>query len=192
MERDYIMSTKKNFLYNLSYQVLIMILPIITTPYIARVIGPEGVGIQAYTFSIANYFLLFAMLGINNYGNRSIAMVREDKIKLSKTFISIYFIQAIMSIITIIAYLIYTMFIIKEYRIIFLIQSIYIVSVILDINWFFFGMEQFKLTVVRNTIIKLLSVGFIFIFVKKSDDLYLYCFILATATLISQSVLWNI
>ena len=65
------MSVKKNFLYNLSYQLLLMILPFITTPYISRVIGAEGVGIQAYTISIANYFVLFAMLGINNHGNRS-------------------------------------------------------------------------------------------------------------------------
>ena len=75
------MSTKKNFLYNFSYQLLIIIIPLITTPYVARVIGAKGVGIQSYTYSIANYFVLFTMLGVNNHGNRSIAMVREDKEK---------------------------------------------------------------------------------------------------------------
>ena len=84
------MSTKKNFIYNLAYQILVMVLPLITTPYIARVIGPEGVGVQSYTYSVANYFVLFSVLGINNHGNRSIAMVRNDKEKLSRTFSSIY------------------------------------------------------------------------------------------------------
>lgn len=185
------MSVKKNFIYNFSYQILAMILPLITTPYIARVIGPEGVGVQSYTFSVVNYFVLFAMLGINNHGNRSIAMVRDDKEKLNRTFISIYSIQIIMSIVMIVLYSIYVIFIAKENKVILIIQSIYIISALLDINWFFFGMEQFKVTVVRNTIIKLVSVLSIFILVKKSDDLYLYSLILALAMLISQCILWK-
>lgn len=185
------MSIKKNFIYNFSYQILTMILPLITTPYIARVIGPEGVGVQSYTLSIANYFVLFAMLGINNHGNRSIAMVRGNKEKLNKTFISIYFVQFTMSILMILIYLIYIIFIAKENKVIFIIQAIYIISALLDINWFFFGMEQFKLTVVRNIVIKLASVVSIFIFVRNSNDLYLYSLILALGTLISQCILWK-
>ena len=185
------MSVKKNFIYNLSYQILVMILPLITTPYISRVIGAEGVGIQSYTYSIANYFVLFAMLGVNNHGNRSIAMVRNDNEKLNRTFTSIYLIQAIMSILMIILYIIYIVFFIKSYKIIFIIQLIYIIGALFDINWFFFGMEQFKITVIRNTIIKLISVMSIFIFVKDQSDLYLYSIILALGTLISQLILWR-
>ena len=96
------MSIKKNFIYNFAYQVLVIILPLITTPYISRVIGPEGIGIQSYTYSIANYFVLFAILGISNHGNRSIAMVRDNDEKLNRTFSSIYLVQFIMSIIMII------------------------------------------------------------------------------------------
>lgn len=184
------MSIKNNFIYNLAYQILTMILPLITTPYIARVIGPTGVGIQAYTYSIVNYFVLFSMLGINNHGNRSIAMVRDDKERLSRTFISIYSIQAIMSLLMIIIYSIYIIFFIKEYKIIFIIQIIYIITSFLDINWFFFGMEEFRLTVIRNSIIKLASVCSIFIFVKNSNDLYIYSLILALSGLLSQVVLW--
>lgn len=185
------MSIKKNFIYNLSYQILIMILPFITTPYISRVIGPEGVGIQSYTYSIANYFVLFAMLGVNNHGNRSIAMVKNNKEKLQRTFVSIYSVQFIMSAIMIVLYSIYIIFIAKENKIIFIIQAIYIISALLDINWFFFGMEQFKLTVVRNTVIKLISVVSIFVFVRNSNDLYLYSLILALGSLISQFILWK-
>lgn len=185
------MSVKKNFIYNLSYQILIMILPLITTPYISRVIGAEGIGIQSYTYSIANYFVLFAMLGINNHGNRSIAMVKNNQEKLNKTFTSIYLIQAVMSIIMIVFYIIYIIFFVKSYKIIFVIQLSYIIGALFDINWFFFGMEQFKITVTRNTIIKLMSVMSIFIFVKSENDLYLYSLILALGTLISQLILWN-
>lgn len=184
------MSVKKNFVYNFAYQILVMILPLITTPYIARVIGPEGIGIQSYTYSIVNYFAIFAMMGINNYGNRSIAMVRDHKSKLNKMFTSIYSIQVIMSILMMMLYLIYIIFFVRENRIIFIIQAIYLISVSLDINWFFFGMEKFKLTVVRNTIIKMISVISIFVFVKESKDLYLYAFILAFGNLASQLVLW--
>lgn len=185
------MSVKKNFMYNLSYQILTMIIPLIMTPYISRVIGAEGVGIQSYTYSIVNYFVLFAMLGINNHGNRSIAMVRNDKKKLNTTFTSIYLIQAIMSISMIILYIIYIVFLAKNYKIIFIIQLIYIIGALFDINWFFFGMEQFKITVIRNTVIKLISVLSIFIFVKDSNDLYLYSLILALGVLISQLILWR-
>ena len=185
------MSVKKNFIYNLSYQILIMILPLITTPYISRVIGADGIGIQSYTYSIANYFVLFAMLGVNNHGNRSIAMAKDNKKDLNKTFTSIYLIQAAMSTVMILCYIIDIMVFAKSYKIIFIIQLIYIIGALFDINWFFFGMENFKVTVIRNTIIKLISVMSIFIFIKSESDLYLYSIILALGTLISQLVLWK-
>lgn len=185
------MSTKKNFIYNLSYQILIIVIPLITTPYISRIIGAEGTGIQSYTYSIANYFVLFAMLGIKNHGNRSIAMNRDNRKNLSETFWGIYLIQCVMSLIMIAAYIIYILFFVNEYKIIFLIQLIYIISALLDINWFFFGIEQFKLTVIRNMIIKIISVISIFILVKSSRDLYIYSLILALSNLVSQVVLWR-
>lgn len=185
------MSVKKNLTYNIAYQILSMILPLITTPYIARVIGPEGLGIQSYTYSIVSYFVLFAMLGINNYGNRSIAIVRDNKDKLNKTFSSIYAFQIIMSLIIGIIYIIYVIFIAKYYKMFFIIQGLYIIGALLDINWFFFGLEEFKLTVIRNIIIKILSVFCVFIFVKDTSDIYMYSLILALSTLLSQLILWK-
>ena len=70
-------SIKKNFIYNIAYQVLIIILPLITTPYVSRVLGVDGVGTYSYTYSIAYYFCLFGMLGISNHGNRSIALNKK-------------------------------------------------------------------------------------------------------------------
>lgn len=185
------MSIKKNFIYNMVYQIIIIIIPLITTPYISRIIGPEGVGIQAYTYSIASYFVLFAMLGVNNHGNRSIAMTRNDKKRLSETFFCIFYLKVIVSVIVIIVYCIYIIFAQQQYRILLIINLLYVLAALVDINWFFFGMEKFKLTVIRNVVIRVISVISIFIFVKQSSDLYIYVFILALGNLISQLILWK-
>ena len=179
-------SIKKNFSYNIIYRILVLIMPLITAPYISRVIGAEGQGIFSYTSSIAQYFLLFAMLGVSNYGNRVIAKNRDNKEKLSKEFFSIYALQIITSLIVILVYIIYVVFFVDEYQMYAMIQLIYILSAFFDISWFFFGLEKFKLTVTRNAIIKIISVLSIFVLVKQQDDLWKYALIMVSATLISQ------
>lgn len=183
-------SLKKNFIYNILYQVLIIILPLITTPYISRVIGPTGTGINSYTYSITYYFVMFSMLGINNYGNRLIAKCRNDSEKMSKEFSSLFRLHVLLSIIAILVYLIYVMIGVNEYKIYFLIQTVYLVSSLFDINWLFFGLEEFKITVTRNTIIKIISTLSIFLLVKKSDDLIIYILILGLSSLISNLLLF--
>ena len=83
-------SIKKNLLYNSIYQILLFLIPIITAPYISRVLGTRGIGLYSFNNSIAYYFVIFTMLGLNNYGNREVARTRDDKKKLSKSFFSIY------------------------------------------------------------------------------------------------------
>lgn len=181
---------KKNFIYNIIYQILILILPLITVPYVSRVLGAEGVGIYSYTYSIAYYFMIISMLGLNNYGNRTIAKVRDDKEKLSKEFFSIYTFQIIMSIFMVVSYFIYVLLFSKDYKTIAFIQIMYVLSSMFDINWFFFGIEKFKLTITRNTIIKTISLFLIFSFVKTYSDLWKYTAILAGGTLLSNVVLF--
>ena len=181
---------KKNFIYNVSYQILILLIPLITIPYVSRVLGVDGIGTYSYTYSIAYYFMMFAMLGLNNYGNRSIAKVRDNKEKLSRTFKEIYCMQIITSTLMVILYFIYLNLFNIEYKRIAVIQLIYVISCVFDINWFFFGIEKFKLTVTRNTIIKVLSLIFIFLFVKNENDLWIYTFILSSSVLASQLFLW--
>ncbi|WP_305133231.1 flippase [Thomasclavelia cocleata] len=184
------MDVKKNIIYNTTYQILILLLPLVTTPYISRVIGADGIGIYSYNYSIVNYFMLFALLGLNNYGNRSIAAVRDDKVQLSETFFNIYGLQVLTSGVMILLYLGYITCFLSDYRLIAYIQLIFIISTMLDINWFFFGLEQFKLTVIRNTIVKILTVIAIFMFVKKPTDLWIYTIIMSVGTLISQLMVW--
>ena len=82
-------SITKNYLYNLTYQILILILPLITTPYLSRVLGAEGTGIYSYTYTIVNYFVLFGSLGVALYGQREIAYAQQKKQKRKKIFIEL-------------------------------------------------------------------------------------------------------
>ena len=83
----------KNYLYNAFYQIFIIIVPLITTPYLARVLGPTGVGINSYTNSVIQYFVLFGSVGVSLYGNRQVAFVRDNKQKLSQTFYELFFMR---------------------------------------------------------------------------------------------------
>ena len=181
---------KKNFIYNLIYQILILILPLITAPYLSRVVGADGVGTYSYTYSIVYYFMLLTLLGVNNYGNRTIAKSRDNKKELSKNFWGIYFFQLFMGIIMLILYLGYVFLFDNEYKTIALIQTLFIISSILDISWFFFGLEEFKTTISRNSIVKIFTVVLIFIFVKSSEDLWKYTLIMAGMTTLGQLIFW--
>ena len=171
------------------YEILIIILPFITSPYIARVIGAEGLGVYSYSHSVAYYFVLVSMLGLKNYGNRTIAMVRDDKEKLSRTFSNIYSLHVIISVICIIAYLVYCFFLCEE-PLYAVIQLFFVISGLFDISWFYFGIEKFKLTVTRGIIIKILNAVCVFVFVKDINDLWIYCLIMSLGTLLSQMSLW--
>lgn len=181
---------RKNVVYNTMYQMLILIIPLITLPYISRILGADGIGIYSYTYSIVNYFMIIALLGMNKYGNRTIAKIRDDKNKVSKEFCSLYLFQLICCFLVIIIYIFYLIVFDNQYKTIAIIQSLYLISTALDINWFFFGMEKFKLTVTRNTIIKILSLVLIFIFVKTKSDIWKYALILSGSALISNALLF--
>ncbi len=183
-------SIKKNFIYNIAYQVLIMITPFITAPYISRVFGKEGVGIFSYANSVAYYFLIFSMLGIANEGSRAIARERDNQERVNEIFSGLYFIQFFMFIVVSLAYVMYLMFFCKDYKLVAGIMYIYIASGVLDISWLFFGFEDFKITVLRNALIKILTVIAVFIFVKSINDVYIYAFIMAIGTFLSQAYLW--
>lgn len=180
----------KNFIYNAIYQLFIFVIPFLITPYISRVLGANNIGIYSYTYSIVYYFMLFAMIGINNHGIRTISKNRQDIKELSKTFFSIFNLQVILSLSMIIIYLIFIFLYRTEYHYIQILQGINLLSVLFDINWFFFGIEKFKITISRNFIIKVISIVMIYIFVKSQEDLWIYVLIMSLSLLISQMYLW--
>ncbi|OOM16541.1 flippase [Clostridium saccharobutylicum] len=182
-------SIAKNFIYNLLLQIVTLLMPLITVPYVSRILGKEGVGVYSYTLSIVQYFVILGSLGVSMYGNRQIAYVRDDKEKMSKTFWAITVLKFITTIIALGFY----MFIFgfdKKYGNVYLIQSINIIAATIDISWLYMGLEDFKKTVIRNLLVKIFGVICIFIFVKSYDDLYKYISINALMILLGNLVMW--
>lgn len=183
-------SIKHNLLYSTFYQLLVMIIPLITSPYLSRVLGPENIGIYSETNAFAYYFFIIAMLGVNNYGNREVSKTRDNKEKLSDTFWQIYYIQFFLTIVTSLCYIILIVFIIKKNVIIYFLQLFYVLSALFDINWFAFGMEEFKLTTIRSTFIKIVNTLLIFLLVKNSEDLIIYTLIMVLGNIFGLFMVW--
>lgn len=184
-------SIKANFIYNTIYQILLIIIPLITSPYISRILGSEGVGTYAYAFSIANTVGMIGMLGINNYGNRTIAALQDDRGKRSQAFWSIWVLQVAMTTLVLAGYIFFSFtFCEEQYRLVMLIETLEVATSLLDINWFFFGMEKFKITVTRNIIIRLTSVFCVFAFVRKATDVWVYALIIAGGHFLGAIAIW--
>ena len=180
------MKVIKNYLYNLSYQILTIILPIITVPYVTRIFTSEDLGNYGFYNSIVSYFSLFAMLGIGIYGTKQIAAARD----VSSTFWNIYVIQVAASILALLVYIIVIYSIPQMSGIIPLILSITLFSKMIDISWLFTGKEDFKKITLRNTMVKVAGVISIFTFIKSSEDLYLYIFLIVIFDFLGQFVMW--
>lgn len=179
-----------NYFYNMLYQVLTLIIPIITAPYLARTLQATANGINNYTSSIVYWFTLIGMLGITLYGNKEIAKVRDNKEKLSKKFWEIFTLQFLSNLISLITF--YVIFSIAnvDYKTILLIQGLSIFSVMFDVSWFYYGMENIKRVTLRNIVVKILSVISIFIFIKNPEDLALYVFLSVGFSILGQLILW--
>lgn len=183
-------SAKKNYIYNSAYTILNMLLPLITAPYLSRVIGTTGVGLYAYSFSVAQYCVLFAKLGLVNYGTRECAKIRGDKQKLSNTFTNLFAMQCLATLVVTSVYLVYIEFFSGDYKEVALIFLIWVIGSFLDIDWFWFGLEEFKKVTIRNVVVKAATVIGIFLFVKEADDVPLYSMIMVGGYVIGYIAIW--
>lgn len=184
------MKVIQNYLYNAGYQILVLLTPLITVPYVARVLGANGSGINSYTNSWVQIFFMLGQLGVTLYGNREIAYHRDDITERSRIFWGIESLQVISIGCTLIAYFVAVFMFSTTFQHYFLLQTIWLVAAGLDISWFFMGMEDFRKTVERNTIIKLVSIGLIFVFVKEESDLGKYIVLLGVSQLVGNLTLW--
>lgn len=181
---------KENYILNTAYQILILIVPLITTPYVSRVLGADGVGIYSFTYSNMSYFLLVASLGSVTYGRREIAYLQDDRLDRSVKFWELVILKIITGAVSLIAYLFYLSRI-HLYVEIAKIQIIYLIAEIFNIIWLFQGMEDFKRVVFRNTIVKIFNVVLLFTFVRHKSDVGVYTFILAGMTFIANISIWS-
>ncbi|MBQ1398939.1 MAG: flippase [Lachnospiraceae bacterium] len=182
-------SIRKNFVYSTFYQVLTLITPFITAPYLARVLGPEMQGIQSFVESNITYFALFATMGTTVYGAREISQARDDPARYSKLFWEIELVSVITGTCALAAWLVFAMTH-PTYRPYYLVLALGLVATICDISWFFNGLEQIRSIVIRGTVIKITSVILTFIFVNDSGDLLLYMLITTVTGTIAIISYW--
>lgn len=131
-------SVSKNYIYNVSYQLLLLITPFITTPYLSRVLEPAGIGTYSYTYSIVSYFILLASLGVADYAQREIAYQQDNPHLQSRTFYEVNIIRTLLVGLSLcLYYLIISNF--PGSHLIYWYQALNIVAVLFDISWFFKG-----------------------------------------------------
>lgn len=173
----------------MSYQILAIFLPLLTTPYISRVLGADGVGIYNYVESVSAAFVLFAVLGTNSYAIREVAYRQENKKAYSQIF---YEICCIRIITTFLLFPIYFLMIVKveKYSLVYAAALLNLMIVPFDISWFFQGLEEFSKIVTRNFLCKIIALILIFALVKKPDDVVIYAFIMFGVNLLSNITMW--
>lgn len=182
-------SIKKNYFYNLFYQVLVILLPIFSTPYLSRTLGADGIGTYSYTISISTYFILLGSLGISLYGQREIAYCQKDLKKRSRIFWELFFLRSITMVFSIVLfYFIYARE--GDYSLYYKILVLELFANIFDISWLYQGMEDFKKIVVKNTIVKIIGITCVFAFVKGPDDIAIYLLIYVLNLLFGNFSLW--
>lgn len=181
---------KKNFIYNLLYQVFAMIIPLITIPYISRVLGADGIGEYTIANTYSQYFIMFGTLGLATYSSREIAYVRDEELSLKETFWQLVILRILtLGFTASIYFMIFILFNIKD-NICIKISIINIIACMFDISWLFIGIENFKKVVIRNISIKLFSVFMIFAFIKNSNQVWLYTLIMSISQVIGLIIMW--
>ena len=187
---DNIKSIKFNFIMNFILTVSNFLFPLITFPYVSRVLLPEGTGKVAFALSIVSYFTLFASFGVATYGIRAIAQVRDDKERLSKTMHELLFINIISMIIVYIALAI-AILVVPKFAMekeLFWVTSLFILFTIIGIEWFYKGLEKYQYITIRTIIFKIASLFLVFLFVKEKSDYIIFAFISIFA-IVGSSVL---
>lgn len=183
-------SVRKNLLYQIIFQTIKILMPIITIPIVSNALGSKGIGISLFTGSIAEYFVLFSSLGISIYGNREIAMARDNPEQLEKTFTELVILKLLTTVSSLVGYFIVVNLFFPGNTLIYFLQSFHILAVLFDISWFFMGLEDFKKVTMSHLFIQVLMFLSIVFFIRDYSDLYLYVFIIAIANTASQGVMW--
>ncbi len=180
------MSTRKNAMYNVGYRLFSVLLPLVTAPYLSRTVGTDGVGLYSYAWSISYVFVLVGMLGLNDYGVRAIAQIRDDRKALDRTFSAIWQMQLLVAGVTLLAWFGYVFWIAEEERLIALHLTMMSVSCLVSFDWCLMGLDIFRPIALRNTFVKSLAAVCVFLFVRSREDLWIYALVWSAATLLGN------
>ena len=180
------MSTRKNAAYNVAYRLFSVLLPLATAPYLSRTVGRSGVGLYSLAWSVSYVFCLIGMLGLNDYGVRTVAQARDSREELDRTFSGIWQMQLLVAGVTLAAWFGYVFLVAGEEKEIALHLSLMSVSCLCSFDWCLMGLDIFRPIALRNTFVKVAAAACVFIFVKRAEDLWIYAFVWSLATLLGN------
>ena len=183
-------NTKKNYLYNVICELVTTLIPLLTTPYVTRILGRGGMGSYQYVLTVASYFVLFANFGVKAYGNRCIAAAKDDPDARNRVFSGIFSQQLMLSTVVSMLYLGYSLIFGGEYRVIFAVFGINMLSAMLEITWLYWGMESFKPVALCTIAVKIAVAAGIFLLVRDADDLWIYALLASLGVIAVQLYLW--
>lgn len=186
------MSLKKNFIYSSILTTSQYLFPLLTYPYVSRVLGVTNIGVVNYVDSLVNYFILFSMLGMSVIGIREIATANVGKESLSRAFWGLFALNGVTTLIALIALIvcIYTIPEFYQYKSLLYIGIIKLIGNFCLIDWFYKGVENFKYITNRTILIKILYVISVFVFIHKPEDYGIY--FLLTVLTIGLNAIFNI
>jgi len=181
-------SVTENVFFNMLYQVLVTVLPVITTPYMTRTLGLHANGIHSFTESIVTYFIILGAMGTSLYAIRKVAYVSNDEQELARVTKGIIALRLMLMLVTLAVY-IPTLCINNEYAYIYRIHIINIVANGIDITWFYQGVEDFKKVTIRNLVVKFIYIVCLFSFIRTPKDLPLYVLMTVTSSLVGNLIM---
>jgi len=176
-------SLKKNYFFNLSNRIIQIVTPLITAPYIARVIGAEGVGRISYAESVMAAFMIFTQLGISEYGKRETAYHQDDRHLRSVAFWNAYLLKLCFIPIVLLIYILATS---SSGNILLTYFALYFLAEAFSTDWFLVGNEEFVFLSIRETVIRLIQIASIFIFVRTEQDVLNYALITLFAHMLNN------
>lgn len=182
-------SIKKNYIYNLTYQILLIMAPLITTPIVSRSLTAEGVGTYGYIYSIVSYFVMISILGSSTFGQREVSFVQSDTHKRSVVFYEIFLFRVLTCSICSIAYITFAT-LQPNNKSIYLVMTFFVLTVATDVSWFFQGVEEFGKIIRRSIVVKIINIVLIIFFVREQSDLFLYACFLSIVPCLGNIVLW--
>lgn len=185
-------SVKRNFLFNILLVVSNIVFPVLVFPYIARILGPQGLGNAHFALQFSKYFVTTASLGIPIYGMREVAKVKNKKAKLNKLVSELLLLNIITAFVSTLVYIIvlYSSGTLQQNSDLFAIAALQVLLGFLAIDWLFAGLEDFKIITIRSLVIRIITVVFLLLFVKTEGDVFPY--LLISILSILSGHLWNL
>lgn len=181
-------SIKINYIFNTILTISNFIFPMITFPYVARILGPEGIGKVNFSFTVASYFIMIAQVGIPVYGIKEISKVRENKQNLSKVFSELFTINSLMTVLMVIVYSFIFLFSTKmqNEEVLYIVAGISIFLSLFSIDWLYSGLEEYKFIAMRSIFVKVISVIMLFLLVHDRNDYIIYAIITVIVTVLTN------